>query len=224
MLLAVLPAIPQREPRCRSILPSSSATRSRVVDRRYRCVQCGTANVTGVQTACHSRSPTNPGRRSPPRHRHYPHKCPTHRGFVQSGFCEVALTSPLPVPVVPATSQNPQDSGITPARFDHCAFLFHSLFAVTFATQSALNGPADTHQICPMLKVDRPCHRAAVTSQFDPKATLHTFQPDGRTENNYLAGVSSCRVSEAAPERKLPSYPFGRTSSHSAVGKRALKD
>ena len=80
--------------------------------RCYRCVQCGTANVTGVQTACHSRSPTNPGRRSPPRHRHYPHKRPTHRGFVQSGFCEVALTSPLPVPVVPATSQNPQDSRI----------------------------------------------------------------------------------------------------------------
>ena len=73
MPLAVLPAIPPREPRCRSILPSSSATRSRVVDRRYRCAQCGTANVTGAQTACHSRSPTKPGRRSPSRHRHYPH-------------------------------------------------------------------------------------------------------------------------------------------------------
>jgi hypothetical protein len=24
----------------------------------------------------------------------------------------------------------------------------------------ALNGRADTHQICPVLKVDRPCHRA----------------------------------------------------------------
>jgi hypothetical protein len=60
-----------------------------------------------------------------------------------------------------------------------------------------------------------------------PKATLHPLQPDGRTENKhglYPAGVSSCRVSEAAPERKLPSYPFGRTSSHSAVGRRALKD
>jgi hypothetical protein len=30
----------------------------------------------------------------------------------------------------------------------------------------ALNGRADTHQICPVLKVDRPCHRAAATSQF----------------------------------------------------------
>jgi len=29
-----------------------------------------------------------------------------------------------------------------------------------------VNGRADTHQICPVLKVDRPCHRAAVTSQF----------------------------------------------------------
>jgi len=26
----------------------------------------------------------------------------------------------------------------------------------------ALNGRADTHQTCPVLKVDRPCHRAAV--------------------------------------------------------------
>ena len=30
----------------------------------------------------------------------------------------------------------------------------------------ALNGRADTHQICPLLKVNRPCHIAAVTSQF----------------------------------------------------------
>src|SRR5262245_50060154 len=28
--------------------------------------------------------------------------------------------------------------------------------------------PCDTHQICPLLKVNRPCHLAAVTSQFDP--------------------------------------------------------
>src|SRR5262249_36745367 len=107
MLLAVLPAIPQRDPRCRSILLSSSATRSQVVARRYRCVQCGTANVTGVQTACHSRSPTNPGRPSPPRHRHYPHKCPTHRGFVQSGFCEVALHLGAPNSVVPRDLTEP---------------------------------------------------------------------------------------------------------------------
>jgi hypothetical protein len=32
----------------------------------------------------------------------------------------------------------------------------------------ALNGRAGTHQICPLMKVNRPCHRAAVTSQFDP--------------------------------------------------------
>jgi hypothetical protein len=32
----------------------------------------------------------------------------------------------------------------------------------------ALNGRADTHQICPVLKVDRPHHRAAVTSHFGP--------------------------------------------------------
>jgi len=32
----------------------------------------------------------------------------------------------------------------------------------------ALNGSAGSQQVCPLLKVDRPCHRAAVTSQFDP--------------------------------------------------------
>ena len=39
----------------------------------------------------------------------------------------------------------------------------------------ALNGRADTHQICPVLKVYRPCHCAAVTSQFDPEQTLDVW-------------------------------------------------
>jgi hypothetical protein len=176
MLLAVLPAIPQREPRCRSILPSSSATRSRVVDRRYRCVQCGTANVTGVQTACHSRSPTNPGRRSPPRHRHYPHKCPTHRGFVQSGFCEVALTSPLPIPVVPATSQNPQDSKCCSVGFDNCAL------AAQRRVLQHIPGPTGKHLL------------ALSLSQSDPNRALRrirglrvsvSFGPPSERENSH---------------------------------------
>jgi uncharacterized protein with GYD domain len=33
----------------------------------------------------------------------------------------------------------------------------------------ALNGRGDTHQICPLLKVNRPRHLAAATPQFDPK-------------------------------------------------------
>ena len=32
----------------------------------------------------------------------------------------------------------------------------------------ALNGRGDTHQICPLLKVDRTCHRATVTAHIDP--------------------------------------------------------
>jgi hypothetical protein len=32
----------------------------------------------------------------------------------------------------------------------------------------ALSGRGDTHQICPLLNVNRPCHLAAVTYQFDP--------------------------------------------------------
>lgn len=35
---------------------------------------------------------------------------PTPRGFVQSGFCEVAPTPERPAPLLHATSQNPQDS------------------------------------------------------------------------------------------------------------------
>ena len=36
-----------------------------------------------------------------------------------------------------------------------------------FRSLLALNGRDDTHQICPLLKVNRPCHHAAMTSQFD---------------------------------------------------------
>src|SRR5258706_4918034 len=35
----------------------------------------------------------------------------------------------------------------------------------------ALNGRAGSHHICRLLKVDRPCHRAAVSSHFDPRRT-----------------------------------------------------
>jgi hypothetical protein len=38
----------------------------------------------------------------------------------------------------------------------------------------ALNGRGDTHQICRLLKVNRPCHLAAVTSQFDPDRAFAT--------------------------------------------------
>jgi hypothetical protein len=40
----------------------------------------------------------------------------------------------------------------------------------------ALNGRAGSHQICPLLKVDRPYHRAAVTSQFDSERTWATLK------------------------------------------------
>src|SRR5262245_66229267 len=35
----------------------------------------------------------------------------------------------------------------------------------------ARTGRGDTHQACPLLKVNRPCHLAAVTSQIDPQPT-----------------------------------------------------
>jgi hypothetical protein len=43
--------------------------------------------------------------------------------------------------------------------------------AVDEMSALALNGRGDTHQICPLLKVNRPYHLAAVTSQFDPMLT-----------------------------------------------------
>src|SRR5260370_14705103 len=59
------------------------------------------------------------------------------------------------------------DSRIHSLRFDSCVFLFYSFSTVTFATQSALNGRPGSDQICPLLKVDRPCHSPAANSQFD---------------------------------------------------------
>src|SRR5262245_21813713 len=40
-------------------------------------------------------------------------ECSNSRGFVQSGFYEVALTPAFRAPLCPPTSQNPQDSQIT---------------------------------------------------------------------------------------------------------------
>jgi hypothetical protein len=44
----------------------------------------------------------------------------------------------------------------------------------------ALNGRLDTHQICPLSKVNRSCHRAAAKSHVDPIRTfdaLMTVRP-----------------------------------------------
>jgi hypothetical protein len=41
---------------------------------------------------------------------------PKYRGFVQSGFDEVALTLVFQAPPCPATSQNPQDSRMSADR------------------------------------------------------------------------------------------------------------
>src|SRR5262249_33757372 len=61
---------------------------------------------------------------------------PHLRGFVQSGFYEVALTTHAPGPFSHATSQNPQDSKAHAHRFDCFKFQFHSNCSETFATQS----------------------------------------------------------------------------------------
>ena len=47
----------------------------------------------------------------------------------------------------------------------------------------ALNGHAGSHQICPLLKVDRTCHRATVTAHIDPRAEI------GRIEIPQCSGL-----------------------------------
>jgi hypothetical protein len=42
-----------------------------------------------------------------------------------------------------------------------------------YGVMSVLNGRGDTHQTCLLLKVNRPCYLAAVTSQFDPKRSYY---------------------------------------------------
>src|SRR4051794_23031039 len=42
------------------------------------------------------------------------------------------------------------------------------LAAIAHSGLWPLNGRGHTRQVCSLSKVNRPCHRAAVTSQFDP--------------------------------------------------------
>ena len=58
----------------------------------------------------------------------------------------------------------------------------------------ALNSRAGSHQICPLLKVDRPCRRAAATSQL-----THTGHMPDRNP-----------AAQQSPARTEVSYPFAR--------------
>jgi hypothetical protein len=99
-----LPCKPLRHSDC-CIAPADAA------DRSCHRAQPLRAIITRLQIAYRLRSPTEPAHRSPTPQHHFSHSCTTTRGFVQSGFYEVALTStPLQAPPCHATSQNPQDS------------------------------------------------------------------------------------------------------------------
>jgi hypothetical protein len=58
----------------------------------------------------------------------------------------------------------------------------------------ALNGRGDTHQICPLLKVNRPCNLAAVTSQFDPEQSLPGLKSRSAAVSCRSSGVLSFLV------------------------------
>src|SRR5260370_28018353 len=82
--------------------------------------------TASIQSILSARLQTAFARSRPRRQRRYPHSAQPSRGFVQSGFYEVALTSALQVPPCHATSQNPPDSRIHSLRFDSCVFLFYT--------------------------------------------------------------------------------------------------
>src|SRR5271163_558973 len=106
MLPAVLPAKAPCKPRCRSMLLHWRTARLSVIDQRCCCVQRSTANVIYIQIAVCAGSPSEPEHRSPASHWHFPHKVQP-RGFVQSGFCEVARTSAAARFVVPRDLTEP---------------------------------------------------------------------------------------------------------------------
>ena len=128
---------------CRSTSPSSIAAPPGAMNRRRDSVQRLIDKPASIQSILSARLQTAFARSRPRRHRRYPHSAQPSRGFVQSGFYEVALTSALQVPPCHATSQNPPDSRIHSLRFDCCIFLFYSFSAATLATKSAqsVGGP-----------------------------------------------------------------------------------
>ena len=101
-----------------------------------------------------------------------------------------------------------------------------SYIAVPRVQLMALNGRADTHQICPVLKVDRPRHRAAVTSQFDPNRTLGAAfccdaRPPPQLDLLYLAVI----LASGEPyEASRSHYPARRCSRVAACGARAAAE
>jgi len=142
MLLAVLPATSPRKPRCQSMLLRWRTTRLSIIDQRHCRVQHSTANVICMQIALCAPSPSEPEHRLPTRHRHYPHSARKPRGFVQSGFCEVALRPALLASPHHATSQNPQDS-------PHDA---HDPMAITAAAPSAASRISSAWGLPPTLQ------------------------------------------------------------------------
>jgi hypothetical protein len=76
----------------------------------------------------------------------------------------------------------------------------------------ALNGRAGTHQICPLLKVDRPCHRAAVTSQFDPNRKCYDSLFD------HLVGEQEERFRHCEAQRRK-----GKPLTHDAKAVKASR-
>src|SRR6266496_910438 len=95
---------------CRSTSPSSIAAPPGAMNRRRASVQRLIDKPASIQSILSARLQTAFARSRPRRHRRYPHSAQPSRGFVQSGFYEVALTSALQVPPCHATSQNPPDS------------------------------------------------------------------------------------------------------------------
>ena len=76
----------------------------------------------------------------------------------------------------------------------------------------ALNGHAGSHQICPLLKVDRTCHRAAVTSHVDPLVAIRSTHPGDAAAIHGVIELALQLTSRAWPKPMGNEPQFARST------------
>ena len=70
----------------------------------------------------------------------------------------------------------------------------------------AHNGHGDSHQVCPLLKVDRTCHRATVTAHIDPQRT--SAEGAGASYGSRsIAGANSTPIQNNSDSPQGPADP-----------------
>src|SRR5262245_185683 len=62
-------------------------------------------------------------------------------------------------------------------QMDALSFVYRKRLLQRMSPLVALHGHAGSHQMCPLLKVDRTCHRATTTAHIGPEA--EALRPSG---------------------------------------------